>query len=125
MAYSVAQRTSEIGIRVALRARSSNITLFVLRQGISLTLLGLFIGSIAAATVGRLIPAKLVYGGAAGFTIVVTVCDAEFPIWRASHRSSNIAKLAMKMSRILRIVGSGVWDRRARQGEGVKCRIVP
>src|ERR1044071_2374610 len=52
MAWSVVQRTREIGIRMALGAQSYNVLALVLRQGMKLVLLGIVIGvpaSLAAA----------------------------------------------------------------------------
>jgi predicted permease len=51
MAYSVARRTSEIGIRLALGARTQQILLMVLREATALTLLGIVIG-LGAALLG-------------------------------------------------------------------------
>ena len=44
MHYAVAQRTQEIGIRIALGARSSHVLRLVMGQGLKLTLIGLGIG---------------------------------------------------------------------------------
>ena len=44
MAYSVTQRTREIGVRMALGARGSDVVLMTVRQGLRLTALGLLIG---------------------------------------------------------------------------------
>ena len=48
IAYSVSQRTREIGIRMALGAQNSEILKLILRQGVKLTAVGLLIGSTAA-----------------------------------------------------------------------------
>jgi len=54
MAYSVAQRTHEIGIRLALGARPANVLGQVLRQGIAVVALGLAIGFAAILALGQL-----------------------------------------------------------------------
>jgi putative ABC transport system permease protein len=48
MAYSVAQRTHEIGIRMALGANRRNVLKMILKQGIMLTLIGVALGLAAA-----------------------------------------------------------------------------
>jgi putative ABC transport system permease protein len=53
MSYSVVQRAQEIGIRVALGARTGDVLMMVLRQGLKLTALGLLIGLAAAYTLTR------------------------------------------------------------------------
>jgi putative ABC transport system permease protein len=53
MAYSVAQRSQEIGIRVALGAQTGDVLKMVLRQGLKLTALGLLIGLAAAYALTR------------------------------------------------------------------------
>jgi len=54
VAYSVAQRTNEIGIRMALGARPRNVLAHVLRQGMTVVALGLAIGLAAVFALGRL-----------------------------------------------------------------------
>jgi putative ABC transport system permease protein len=55
LAYTVVQRTHEIGIRLALGAQSGNIIAMVMKQGLSLTLLGLMLGLAGAAVLTRLL----------------------------------------------------------------------
>jgi predicted lysophospholipase L1 biosynthesis ABC-type transport system permease subunit len=61
MAYSVSQRTRELGIRMALGAQSSQVLQLVLRQGMLLAAIGLGIGLLAAFGSTRL-AGTLLYG---------------------------------------------------------------
>src|SRR5213080_2465416 len=55
MAYSVSQRTAEIGLRVALGAQRADVLQLILGQGVKLTLLGVAIGLTAAWGLTRLL----------------------------------------------------------------------
>jgi putative ABC transport system permease protein len=59
IAYSVAQRTREIGIRMALGAQSSQVLRLTLRQGMRLVVLGGIIGVAAALALTRLMRSLL------------------------------------------------------------------
>ena len=59
MAYAVAQRQREIGVRLALGAAPSGIRRLVLGQGGRLALMGTGLGLLAALAVGRLIGSLL------------------------------------------------------------------
>jgi putative ABC transport system permease protein len=61
MAYSVSQRTAEIGLRVALGARPTHVLQLILGQGLKLTLLGIAIGLTAVWCLTRLL-ANLLFG---------------------------------------------------------------
>ena len=60
IAYSVARRTREIGVRMAVGARQSDVLLMVLKQGLRLSLAGIAIGGLATLAVVRLLAAGLV-----------------------------------------------------------------
>jgi putative ABC transport system permease protein len=59
MSYSVAQRTNEIGIRMALGAQSRDVLVMIVKQGSTLILLGLGIGLAAAYALTRVISSLL------------------------------------------------------------------
>ena len=59
MAYSVSQRTQEIGVRMALGARSSNVMKMVLAQGTKLAAIGVGIGLAGAFALTRLMSTLL------------------------------------------------------------------
>jgi putative ABC transport system permease protein len=61
MSYSVAQRSRELGVRIALGAARSDVLRLVLRQGMSLALMGIVIGVGSAFVLTRLIESQL-YG---------------------------------------------------------------
>jgi putative ABC transport system permease protein len=92
--YSVAQRTQEFGIRMALGARRGNIVQMVLVQGLRLALFGLLIGLTGSLAVGRLI-SGLLYGvtpadpgtlGATAFLILgVALIACYLPARRAAR----------------------------------------
>jgi predicted permease len=64
VAYSVARRTREIGLRMAVGANRSDVLKMVLRQGLMLSTAGLLVGGVASVAVARLLAAGMVGLGA-------------------------------------------------------------
>jgi len=100
MAYSVAQRTGEIGIRVALGAQPMHVMRMIIRECLVLALPGLVLGSLLAAALARVASASLVavsprdpaiYAAAAVFTVLVTLCAAANPARRAAKVDPMVA----------------------------------
>jgi len=100
MAYTVAQRTHEIGIRLAMGARSMDVLKMVLGDGSRLALIGVVIGLLAAFGLTRII-AGLLYGVSAVDPITficipvllasVTLLASYLPARRASRVDPIIA----------------------------------
>ena len=94
ISYSVSQRTSEFGIRLALGAQRGDVLGMVLCQGLRLVLGGIALGLIAAFALTRLV-ASLLFGVSATdlltFSTVPVILGAVallasyVPAWRATH----------------------------------------
>jgi putative ABC transport system permease protein len=61
MSYSVAQRTHEIGVRVAIGAEKADILRLVLKEGMGITVLGMGIGLVGTLAVSSILKSQL-YG---------------------------------------------------------------
>ncbi|HET9708944.1 MAG TPA: ABC transporter permease, partial [Gemmatimonadales bacterium] len=93
-AFSVAQRTREIGVRVALGAQRSHVLGMVVRQGLVLVGIGVMLGSLAAFAATRLIR-DLLYGvpptdavalgGAAALLVLAALVASWIPARRAAR----------------------------------------
>ena len=98
MAYSVAQRTKEIGIRMAIGAASGDVVRLVMRQGMSLVGIGMAIGLAGAFGASRLIRGVL-YGGGENDPLtfiavpLVLAGVAMLAIWSPARRASAMDPL--------------------------------
>ena len=95
MAYSVEQRTQEIGIRLALGAQTSQVKNMVVRQGMALAIIGVAVGLGAAFALARYISSFL-YGVAKwdplvfGAVPVALTLVALFAVWLPARRASRV-----------------------------------
>jgi putative ABC transport system permease protein len=100
ISYSVAQRTHEMGIRIALGARPDGVLRIILGQGLRLALIGAVTGVVASILLMRLIasqlydikpgdPATLL--GAAGMMLLVAIAASYIPGRRATRVDPVIA----------------------------------
>jgi predicted permease len=92
MAYSVVQRTNEIGIRVTFGALPREVLRLVVWQAMGFTLTGLAAGCLVAAALGKAVSSALVtvspadpaaYALAAGFTVLIALISTAVPALRA------------------------------------------
>jgi predicted permease len=95
MSYSVQQRTQELGVRMALGAQASNLRNMVIRQGMSLTLIGVLIGGGGALWLTHFL-AGFLFGVKAldpiSFVITPLVLSAVslFSIWVPAIRATRV-----------------------------------
>ena len=100
MAYSVAQRTSEIGIRMAMGAGASQVVRMVVKQGMAVVGIGIVVGVLAALGTNRLL-ASMLFGvspvdllslsGSVLFLAVVALAACALPAIRATRVSPTEA----------------------------------
>jgi putative ABC transport system permease protein len=100
IAYSVVQRTREIGIRMALGADRTNVLRLILRQGARIGILGLLIGTAAAYLSTRALSSMLygvdphdplIFAAIAASLIVVVMLASYIPARRATRVDPLIA----------------------------------
>ena len=99
-AYAVAQRTREIGVRIALGAPRSRVLALVVRQGLVLAGIGVLVGAVVAVGATRLLrgllygvaPADMVaLGGAAALLVLAALAASWVPARRAARVDPVIA----------------------------------
>jgi ABC-type antimicrobial peptide transport system permease subunit len=100
ISYSVLQRTSEFGVRMALGADLSDVIRLVLARGAKLALLGVAIGAPAAFMLARFMssllfgiaPADpLTFAGVTGLLLLVALSACYIPARRASRVDPMVA----------------------------------
>ena len=93
LSYAVSRRTREFGVRIALGARSADVLRQVLREGMSLVLLGVILGIAAALAATRMLGGFLyvstrdaaAYGGTPLVLLAVALVACIIPAWRATR----------------------------------------
>jgi predicted permease len=100
LSYAITRRTSEIGIRLALGAEAGSVRWMVLREALSVILIGLALGIPVAIGATQLVRG-LLYGLSAGdpasiglgavTLLVIGLMAAFIPAWRASRVDANVA----------------------------------
>ena len=98
-AYSVARRTREIGIRMALGAQRNAVLRMFMREGAVMLAIGVLLGLLLAAGVGKLISGMLYEVGALdplAFTIapIVLAAAALLATWLPARRATRITPMA-------------------------------
>ena len=114
IAFSVAERTAEIGIRMALGARAGDILPLVMRRGLALIAAGVTMGSIAAVWLNRVMAGVLtevgsldpaVLGGAALLILSAAVIACVTPALKAARLDPVVAL----KNDLNRVSAASVW----------------
>ncbi len=93
LAYSVTQRTYEMGIRMALGAQRNDILKLIVKQGMTLVLLAVVLGVVASLILTRFLDSllfatsardPLTFAGVAGILVLVALCACYLPARRAA-----------------------------------------
>jgi putative ABC transport system permease protein len=95
MSFTVAQRTHEIGLRMALGAQKSEVVALIVRGGVRLALPGMAIGLVGVVVLGRLMHSTL-YGvgsvdyASTGLVAVVLLAVGMVACWVPARRSAQV-----------------------------------
>jgi ABC-type antimicrobial peptide transport system permease subunit len=99
IAYSVSQRTHEIGLRMALGAKSSQVVQLVMGEGMRAVGFGIALGVVASLPMGRLVASMLydtspydpiVLVAVAAMLAIVAIVASIVPAWRATSTDPAI-----------------------------------
>jgi putative ABC transport system permease protein len=98
LAFAVALRTGEIGVRLSLGANNVDILKLVLRDGGRLTVLGLALGLIGALAIGFAMRSQLFGVGVfdpltLGAVLVLIAGTALFACWLPARRASRVSPI--------------------------------
>lgn len=97
--YNVTQRMHEMGVRIALGARSTDVVRLVVNQGVVFALAGIAIGIVVSLATGRWVEPllfrqsardPLVYGGVGVILLLVTIAASAIPAFRATRADPNL-----------------------------------
>jgi predicted lysophospholipase L1 biosynthesis ABC-type transport system permease subunit len=100
IAFNVAQRAHELGVRVALGAQTGDILRLVVGEGVRVTALGIALGALAALGVGGFVAPLLFHvsprdpatlAGVAGSLLAIAIAASGIPAWRASRVDPSVA----------------------------------
>lgn len=92
LAFTVAMRSREIGVRIALGAGSGDIMRMIFRRSVTLTVVGVLIGAAVAYAAGRSMQSVLfginpadfaAFGIAIALSVLMTLIGSLLPAWRA------------------------------------------
>jgi putative ABC transport system permease protein len=95
ISYSVAQRTREIGVRMALGAQTGDVTRMIIRQGLALAAMGAAIGVGGATLAGRLMK-SLLFNVSATDPVIFTLLPLSLmavalaACWLPSRRAAKV-----------------------------------
>ncbi len=95
LAYTVAQRTQEIGVRIALGAQGDDVVRLVVGEGIRVAVIGVAVGAVAALAAGRAIRSLLFDVSATdpvvfSLTAIALVCVAAGASYLPARRAARV-----------------------------------